>query len=125
MCNRELLLLGQACFYHVEPVTGLEQAGLAVISPAQERIAGFPGTKLKAPDCSGASDGAIARLAGYRCAHEIMTSTILGTRNKHTAPPRFLPMASISPLNLMAAMPIKKGVAAIIAMRLAVRRRTA
>ena len=24
---------------------------------------GFPGTKLKAPDCSGASDGAIARLA--------------------------------------------------------------
>jgi len=33
-----------------------------------------------------------------------------------TEPPRFLPMASISPdLNLRAAIPIKKGVAAIIA----------
>ena len=33
-----------------------------------------------------------------------------------TEPPRFLPMASMSPdLNLRAAIPIKKGVAAIIA----------
>jgi hypothetical protein len=36
-----------------------------------------------------------------------------------TEPPRFLPMASMSPdLNLRAAIPIKKGVAAIIAVRL-------
>ena len=45
---------------------------------------------------------------GYRCAHEMMTSTILGTRNKHTAPPKFLPMASMSPfLNLTLAISIK------------------
>jgi hypothetical protein len=36
-----------------------------------------------------------------------------------TEPPRFLPMASMSPdLNLSAAIPIKKGVATIIARRL-------
>ena len=36
-----------------------------------------------------------------------------------TEPPRFLPIASMSPdLNLIAAIPIKKGVAAIIAVGL-------
>ena len=62
----------------------------------------------------------------YLAAQVIRVSTIFGTRNSMTEPPRFLPMASMSPpLNFIAAIPIKKGVAAIIAMRLAVRRRTA
>jgi hypothetical protein len=40
----------------------------------------------------------------------------MGSRNKQTAPPKFLPMASMSPiLNLTLAIPIKKGVATIIA----------
>ena len=52
-------------------------------------------------------------------AHVINVSTIFGTRKSMTEPPRFLPMASMSPpLNFMAAIPIKKGVAAIIAARL-------
>lgn len=63
-CNkRPFCVIGHACFCYVEPVTGLEEAGLAVSSLAQELIAGFPGTKLKAPDCSGASDGSKARPA--------------------------------------------------------------
>ena len=52
----------------------------------------------------------------YLAAQVIIVSTIFGTRNSMTEPPRFLPMASMSPdLNLRAAIPIKKGVAAIIA----------
>jgi hypothetical protein len=52
----------------------------------------------------------------YLAAQVIMVSTIFGTRKSMTEPPRFLPMASMSPdLNLRAAIPIKKGVAAIIA----------
>jgi len=51
----------------------------------------------------------------YLAAQVIIVSTIFGTRNSMTEPPRFLPMASMSPdLNLSAAIPIKKGVAAII-----------
>lgn len=43
----------------------------------------------------------------YLAAQVIITSTILGTRNSITEPPRFLPMASMSPdLNLSAAIPI-------------------
>src|SRR5208283_5860237 len=52
----------------------------------------------------------------YLAAQVIIVSTIFGTRKSMTEPPRFLPMASISPdLNLRAAIPIKNGVAAIIA----------
>ena len=55
----------------------------------------------------------------YLAAQVIIISTIFGTRNSMTEPPRFLPMASMSPdLNLRAAIPIKKGVAAIIAVLL-------
>lgn len=44
----------------------------------------------------------------YLAAQVIITSTIFGTRNSMTEPPRFLPMASMSPdLNLRAAIPIK------------------
>ena len=51
----------------------------------------------------------------YLAAQVIIVSTIFGTRKSMTEPPRFLPMASMSPdLNLSAAIPIKKGVAAII-----------
>ena len=51
----------------------------------------------------------------YFAAQLIMTSTIFGTKKSITEPPRFLPMASMSPdLNLSAAIPIKNGVAAII-----------
>jgi hypothetical protein len=54
--------------------------------------------------------------SGYFAAQVIIVSTIFGTRNSMTEPPRFLPIASMSPdLNLRAAIPIKKGVAAIIA----------
>ena len=59
---------------------------------------------------------ALAQGIRYLAAQVIITSTIFGTRNSMTEPPRFLPMASMSPdLNLRAAIPIKKGVAAIIA----------
>jgi hypothetical protein len=52
----------------------------------------------------------------YLAAQVIRVSTIFGTRKSMTEPPRFLPIASMSPdLNLRAAIPIKKGVAAIIA----------
>ena len=47
----------------------------------------------------------------------IIVSTIFGTRNNMTEPPRFFPIASMSPdLNFKAAIPIKKGMAAIIAL---------
>ena len=56
------------------------------------------------------------RRRSYFAAQVMIVSTIFGTRNSMTEPPRFLPMASMSPLlNLSAAIPIKKGVAAIIA----------
>jgi len=49
----------------------------------------------------------------HQVAHASMTSTIFGTKNRQTAPPRFLPIASMSPfLNFMEAIPINKGVAA-------------
>jgi len=56
------------------------------------------------------------KLLYYLAAQVIIVSTIFGTRKSMTAPPRFLPMASMSPdLNLSAPIPIKKGMAAIIA----------
>ena len=52
----------------------------------------------------------------YLAAQVMIVSTIFGTRKSMTEPPRFLPMASKSPdLNLRAAIPIKKGLAAIFA----------
>ena len=55
----------------------------------------------------------------YLAAQVMIVPTIFGTRKSMTEPPRFLPIASMSPdLNLSAAIPIKKGVAAIIAVRL-------
>jgi len=47
----------------------------------------------------------------YLAAQLVMTSTIFGTKNSITEPPRFLPNASVySDLNLRAAIPLKKGV---------------
>ena len=43
----------------------------------------------------------------YLAAQVIIVSTIFGTKNSITEPPRFLPMASMSPpLNFIAAIPI-------------------
>ena len=80
----------------------------ALAAIAQQQIAGVVVGNEKPRIAPGLPMGLLQGWRGYRCAHEIITSTILGTRNRQTAPPKFLPMASMSPpLNLIAAIPIK------------------
>jgi hypothetical protein len=74
---------------------------------------------VKSPGLPGLSLMRTWTRQGYLAAQVIRVSTTFGTRKSITEPPRFLPMASMSPpLNFTAAIPIKKGVAAIIAVLL-------